>query len=181
MYKNKEDRNNYQKRWRANNPNYGKEWLKKKYDNDKNFRDNENKRKRDRRKESKVKEQERISSSIYRKSEKCLIGNWAGNLIRSIRRSAKIRNLKLDIDKEYILKLYKKQKGLCYWYKFKMEPSTISRYPLQPSIDRIDNKMGYTKDNVVLCCLMANLGRNVCDVETWKDILKKLKINEDIK
>ena len=35
----------------------------------------------------------------------------------------------------------------------------ISRDPLQWTLDRIDNSIGHTNDNVIICCLKCNLER----------------------
>jgi hypothetical protein len=42
---------------------------------------------------------------------------------------------------------------------------------------RIDRNKGYTKDNVVLCCYSANIGRNENDEDTWKKFLSILQIS----
>jgi len=67
--------------------------------------------------------------------------------------------------------MYEKQNGLCYWFNVPLIPSNCSKHPQQPSLDRIDRNKGYTKNNVVLTCYSANIGRNENDVETWKNFL----------
>ena len=99
--------------------------------------------------------------------------NWAGRLYRS----AKNRKVDCDISKEYILELFKQQKGYCYWYNVKMIPSERSKDPQQPSLDRLDPEKGYVKGNVVLTCLAANLGRNRTNIERFKDFVDELRKN----
>jgi hypothetical protein len=41
-------------------------------------------------------------------------------------------------------------------------------------LDRLDRNKGYIKDNVVLTCYSANIGRNENDVETWKNFISTL-------
>jgi hypothetical protein len=70
-----------------------------------------------------------------------------------------------------------KQNGLCHWFKIPLIPSHQKKHPQQPSLDRLDNNKGYTKDNVVLCCYSANIGRNEIDLGTWRTFLKLLLNN----
>jgi hypothetical protein len=101
--------------------------------------------------------------------------NWAGRLKRESLRNSKNKNIKYNLTKEFIDDLNERQNGLCYWYGIKMETSIKPKYPLQHSLDRIDSKGGYTQDNVVLCTLMANHGKNKTDPQKW------LKFSEMIK
>ena len=77
------------------------------------------------------------------------------------------------IDLKMIKELLLKQNGKCYWYNIDMEIDSFegSRNPLKLTIDRLDCKKGYSKDNVVLCCYAANCGRGDCDVDVWKKII----------
>ena len=74
--------------------------------------------------------------------------------------------------------MYKNQKGLCYWFKIPLIPSNNSKHPQQPSLDRLDRNKGYTKDNVVLTCYSANIGRNENNLETWKNFLNKIAYSQ---
>jgi hypothetical protein len=97
---------------------------------------------------------------------------WQNTLINDSKRN-KEHNLTVDD----INKMYENQKGLCYWFNVPLIPSEKTKHPQQPSLDRLDRTKGYTKDNVVLCCYSANIGRNENDVDTWVDFIKLLKIN----
>jgi len=90
-------------------------------------------------------------------------------------RGTKCRECTLQIGREYKKnKRNEKQNGLCYWFKIPLTPSTGKKHPQQPSLDRLDRNKGYTKDNVVLTCYAANIGRNENDVETWSEFLNVL-------
>ena len=77
---------------------------------------------------------------------------------------------------EDINRMFEEQKGLCYWFKVPLIPSENSKHPQQPSLDRLDGTKGYTKDNVVLSCYSANIGRNDNSVEVWEEFIKKINV-----
>jgi hypothetical protein len=62
-------------------------------------------------------------------------------------RNARSRNLQVEISQEYFEKLIKENK--CH-YCFQALPAAGS------SVDRVDNKLGYTENNVVPCCKRCN-------------------------
>jgi hypothetical protein len=86
----------------------------------------------------------------------------------------KKRNCENTLSINEILEIYKKQNGLCYWFKIPLLPSLTKKHPQQPSIDRLDRLKGYTKDNVVLSCYAANIGRNETDVDIWENFISLL-------
>ena len=93
---------------------------------------------------------------------------WQNTLIND----SKKRGKEHDLTVNDINELYDKQNGLCYWFKVPLIPSDKSKHPQQPSLDRLDRNKGYTKDNVVLTCYSANIGRNENDLETWETFIK---------
>ena len=95
---------------------------------------------------------------------------WQNTLIHD----SKHRKIENTLTVEDVNELYRKQNGLCYWFKIPLIPSNKSKHPQQPSLDRLDRNKGYTKDNVVLCCYSANIGRNETDKETWEEFIKLL-------
>ncbi len=54
-------------------------------------------------------------------------------------------------------------------------PSEQPRYPLSPSVDRLDHNLPYSRENAILVCFVANMGRNDNSVEVWKQFLIELK------
>jgi len=80
-----------------------------------------------------------------------------------------------DIDEQFVSELYEKQNGKCFWFNVDLKPSNIAKYPWQPSLDRLDRDKGYTKDNVVLACYTANIGRNTSDEATFSLFVEDLK------
>lgn len=117
--------------------------------------------KKNRRLNPEVKKIERIKQKERR------VRLWQNTLIHDSKRRGVENTLTVDD----VNKIYETQNGLCYWFNIPLIPSNCSKHPQQPSLDRLDRTKGYTKDNVVLCCYSANIGRNDNDVETWKNFL----------
>ena len=88
----------------------------------------------------------------------------AGRLNRLVigaRRSAKVKGLLFDIDKEDVLACWLHQNGKCLYTGWDM--TTITGDLKLVSIERIDNSIGYLKNNFVLVCWCANRARNTLD------------------
>jgi len=98
--------------------------------------------------------------------------NWAKRLFLHAKKHSKYD---FDINEQFIKDLYEKQQGKCFWFGVDLKPSNIAKYPWQPSLDRLDREKGYTKDNVVLACYTANIGRNTSDEATFSLFVKDLK------
>ena len=92
---------------------------------------------------------------------------WQNTLIND----SKHRKLENNLTVDDINEIFDKQNGLCHWFKIPLIPSNHKKHPQQPSLDRLDANLGYNKDNVVLCCYSANIGRNENDIDTWKSFL----------
>jgi hypothetical protein len=116
------------------------------------------------RKDPNNKEKEKI------KYEERKIRLWVNTLINN----SKKRGYENTLTIEDVLEIYKNQNGMCFWFKIPMIPSLTKKHPQQPSLDRIDRFKGYTKDNVVLSCYSANIGRNETDVELWSNFIDVL-------
>jgi hypothetical protein len=98
---------------------------------------------------------------------------WQNTLLHDSKR----RKIGHTLTVNDINEIFKNQNGLCYWFNVPLIPSDKKKHPQQPSLDRIDGNKGYTKDNVVLCCYSANIGRNENDLETWLNFIEVLKHN----
>ena len=98
---------------------------------------------------------------------------WQNTLIHD----SKYRGVEHNLTIDDINHMFEKQNGLCYWFKIPLIPSNNLKHPQQPSLDRLDRKKGYTKNNVVLTCYSANIGRNENDLETWGKFVSLLFCN----
>jgi hypothetical protein len=101
-----------------------------------------------------------------------IVKNWAKLLFLHAKKHSKYD---FEIDEQFVLDLYEKQNGKCFWFNVDLKPSNIAKYPWQPSLDRLDREKGYTKDNVVLACYSANIGRNTSDEATFSLFVEDLK------
>lgn len=101
-----------------------------------------------------------------------LIKNWAKILFLHAKKHNKYD---FDIDEQFVSELYEIQNGKCFWFNVDLKPSNEAKYPSQPSLDRLDREKGYTRDNVVLACYTANIGRNTSTVEIFQEFIKELK------
>lgn len=115
------------------------------------------------------------SSNDYRNT----FDGFFNSLVSSIKSTAKVKTNngridagKCDIDKKFLIDLYKKQDKKCYYSGLLLNLKTNSEWKCSP--ERLDDNKGYTKDNVVLICLEFNV--------PYKWSLEKInKIDELIK
>jgi hypothetical protein len=100
---------------------------------------------------------------------------WALYLVGCSSRNASTMERAHELNEAFLLDLFEKQGGLCYWYGIPMVPSDRIKDPQNPSIDRLDTSRGYEKDNVVLCTQSANYGRNSYTAEQFAAFVRLLR------
>lgn len=82
-------------------------------------------------------------------------GGRLNTLIGAARTRARKNDLEFNLTKAFMIHLWEKQNGECYYTRVDLTFDG-KRLPSALSIDRVDPKKGYTKDNVVLCCRLVN-------------------------
>ena len=100
----------------------------------------------------------------------------ASYLLSNIKRRCKDKNLENEITIEFLIYLWEKQKGRCYYTGLEMdlkssrkiEHSYIKTNKKVVSVDRIDSSKGYNKNNVVLCCWGINNMKQDYSIEELK-------------
>lgn len=105
------------------------------------------------------------------------VEDWIGTLLVSTKYACRRLNREFNLTVDDVWALYNKQRGRCYWYGVALTPSVERRTPQKPSLDRLDNARGYTKDNVVLACYAANFGRSVASAETFSAFVAELRVS----
>lgn len=95
---------------------------------------------------------------------------------------------KILITVEDLENQWKKQGCKCYWFNipldfqllYKDHPEWFPKHPMAPSVDRVDDKLDYTPDNIVISCRFANLGRNVYPHDKMRDVLNLIFENNKL-
>ena len=85
--------------------------------------------------------------------------------------------LDVTIDEIYLIQQYKIQEGKCYWTGFPLNPYGVYEKdnPLSPSLERLNESLGYIPGNVVLALRLFNLGRQRCPESKFKRQVNQLK------
>tara|TARA_S200000501_G_scaffold294463_1_gene280211 strand:+ start:849 stop:1343 length:495 start_codon:yes stop_codon:yes gene_type:complete len=90
---------------------------------------------------------------------------------------ARTESLEVNIDEQWLKEQYERQNKCCYWsgYPIDIESVKERNNPLAPSLDRLDDNKGYTKDNVVLTIRLFNLGRQTCPEKKFRGVCDKIR------
>ena len=89
---------------------------------------------------------------------------------------------KIYIDDNDLRDIWKEQGEKCYWFHIPLDFNLLysdyhlyrPKHPLAPSIDKIDDNGDYTRDNVVICCRLANFGRNIHPFGEFHDVIETI-------
>lgn len=95
---------------------------------------------------------------------------------------AESKNIEFNLDYLFLYELFKKQDGKCHYTGLPMSlKGSLSDKDSVFSVDKIDAKAGYTKDNVVLCLNSINRLKGDNDLKALKDIFRAIFENERTK
>lgn len=83
----------------------------------------------------------------------------------------------ISITEQDIMDVFEKQNGLSRWLHIPLDPMDVFKkhYPFAPSIDRIDNSIGYTPENICIATRFENYGFNKCTDATRQECIARLK------
>lgn len=84
------------------------------------------------------------------------------------------RDLTITLDE--IKELWDNQQGRCHWLGIKMslEDLEVKDSPFAPSVERLNNDLGYVQGNVVLASRFANRGRGAYNGDDFQSRLNSL-------
>jgi hypothetical protein len=126
------------------------------------------------------------SKGNYKKREQCKVcynSNWKYRLMSTLSsrkaknqkmpdgRNKKVHDVNDKINSSFLENLKNKQNGMCYWLNIPMD-FTLKDKLRKPSLDRLDNSIGYNKDNIVLTTVFANTGRRDATLFEMSEFIK---------
>ena len=98
-----------------------------------------------------------------------------GNAVKS---RCKKNGILHNLDNQFLIGLWKNQKGKCYYSNIKMNRSIVTtgfQAWDAPSLDRKSPGEGYVKDNVVWCAFAVNSFKQSLNEMEFKKIIEKIK------
>lgn len=107
------------------------------------------------------------------------------DLLGSAKIRAKKNKLEFDLDIDWLLDLHDTQKGKCILTDLLLDFSFTQGKgrgynPMSPSLDKINPKLGYVKNNVRLVCTAINIALNSFGEDHFEKIAKAFLENRSI-
>ena len=100
---------------------------------------------------------------------------------RGARQRAAALNQTFTLPPGWARAAFDRQNGLCAVSGLPMAKDRRTRAPLAPSIDRIDNRIGYTVENCRLVCYLVNLARSDFTDKEFIDMCRAVVEREEFK
>lgn len=97
--------------------------------------------------------------------------------INTIKSRALKNNIDFNLDAEYLISLWNKQNGNCFYSNIPMKNS-MKKDGFQswdgPSLDRIEPTLGYIKGNIVWCIFGINSFKQSLNIMLFEDMVKSI-------
>lgn len=104
------------------------------------------------------------------------IREYINKHLTSVKSKTFSRNLTFNIDVDFMMQMWDKQNGRCFYTNRLMYKDSSGKPNIQsPSIDRLDASKGYEKGNVVWCCLDVNRFKFTLNIDEFKEIISDIK------
>jgi hypothetical protein len=83
----------------------------------------------------------------------------------------------ITVTEQMLIDKFNSQKGLCYWSGLRLDDkyNLLSKHPFSISVERLNNDLGYTPDNIVLTRRIFNLGRSDFSESEFLNVINDLK------
>ncbi len=107
--------------------------------------------------------------------EKNPLGSWISNRIASWRAKDK----QSDLTTDYLVDLFKSQKGKCYYTDQELLLHAGKVRPCTASLDRLVPSDGYIKGNVVWCAFFVNTMKGGLSEQEFYSFIKKILIHKE--
>ncbi len=106
------------------------------------------------------------------------IGPWLSiTIIKDSSKRARNNGWEYNLDREYLVKLWKKQQGRCAVSGIEMATESGTREnknPYRASLDRIDNSKGYVKGNVRFTTHWVNNAKSTWPETIFEDFITNI-------
>ena len=91
--------------------------------------------------------------------------------------ASRSRIKEVTITEQDLINQWNFQSGCCYWLGIPLNINDVytTHNPLSPSVDRLDNEKDYHKDNIVITCSFANMGRGKINADQFSSFISHLK------
>lgn len=93
-------------------------------------------------------------------------------LFHSSKNASKRKGIPFTLTKEDILNQYNFQNGKCFYTGRPL--SSISNDPNKMSIDRRNSTLGYSKENIVICCSHVNIMKRTYSEQEFVELCKTI-------
>ena len=153
----------------------GKQAMKSWYDKNKDdptFKENKNNLQREMRKSMSREKQEEYKEKDRNQSKARRRKNPIKYMLYDAKKRAKAKGLEFNLTENDIV-----IPSVCPVLNIPLFIAETGRSPNSPSLDRINNSLGYTKDNVAVISLRANTLKNDATIEELKAIIAYMEDN----
>lgn len=91
-------------------------------------------------------------------------------IYKNYKRAAKNRGYCFDLTEEQFFDIISQNCAYCGYPPMMEyhEKNNHHRYFVYNGVDRVNNSIGYTKENVVACCKICNNSKSTLSVDAWK-------------